>query len=226
MANYPWEKSYPPGVKWELEVPKKALHQIFEESCAQYGDRPFTDFLDKVMTFRDYKEASDKAAAGFQKLGVKPGVNVGLYLPNTPHYIIAFFGVLKAGGRVVNYSPLDAARELEFKIGDSETDILVTLDVAALYPKMAAMKRQDAAQEADRGLDRRLPAVAQELALSDRQEEGALGLAARRLAHVVQGSSGQRRQVHAAPGRARTCGTRWRCCNTPAAPPACPRPPC
>ncbi len=98
MSNYPWEKSYPPGVKWELDVPKKTIHQSFEESCAKFGDRPFTDFLDKVMTFRDYKEASDKAAAGFQKLGVKPGVNVGLYLPNTPHYIIAFFGVLKAGG--------------------------------------------------------------------------------------------------------------------------------
>ena len=192
----PWEKSYPPGVKWELEVPKKTIHQIFEESCAQYGDRPFTDFLDKVMTFRDYKEASDRAAAGFQKLGVGPGVNVGLYLPNTPHYLIAFFGVLKAGGRVVNYSPLDAARELEFKIGDCETDILVTLDVAALYPEDGGDARQDAAQEADRRLDRRLPAVAQELALSDRQEEGDLGLAARRLAHVVQGSAGQRRQVH------------------------------
>jgi hypothetical protein len=181
-------------------VPKKALHQIFEESCAQFGDRPFTDFLDKVMTFRDYKEASDQAAAGFQKLGVKPGVNVGLYLPNTPHYLIAFFGVLKAGGRVVNYSPLDAARELEFKIGDSETDILVTLDVAGALPEDGGDEGQDAAQEADRGLDRRLPAVAQELALSHRQEEGALGLAARRLAHVVQGPSGQRRQVHAASG--------------------------
>src|ERR1044071_4951440 len=140
MANYPWAKSYPPGVKGELDIPKKPLHQIFEESCAQYGDKPFTDFLDKVMSFRDYKEAADRAAAGLQKLGVKPGVNVGLYLPNTPHYLIAFFDVLKAGGRVVNYSPLDAARELEFKIGDSETDILVTLDVAALYPKMAGMK--------------------------------------------------------------------------------------
>jgi len=74
MAHYPWEKSYPPGVRWELEVPKKTIHQIFEESCAQYGDRPFTDFLDKVMTFRDYKEASDKAAAGFQKLGVNEGL--------------------------------------------------------------------------------------------------------------------------------------------------------
>ncbi len=140
MANYPWEKSYPPGVKWELEVPNKTIHQIFDESCAQYGSRPFTDFLDKVMSFQEYKDASVKAAAGFQKLGVKPGVNVGLYLPNTPHYLIAFFGVLKAGGKVVNYSPLDAARELEFKIGDSETDIVVTLDVAALYPKMAAMR--------------------------------------------------------------------------------------
>ncbi|HZP98793.1 MAG TPA: long-chain fatty acid--CoA ligase [Reyranella sp.] len=140
MAQHVWEKSYPAGVKWELEVPGKTLQQIFEESCVKYADRPYTDFLDKVMTFGDYKDATDRAAAGFQKLGVRPGVNVGLYLPNTPHYIIAFFGVLKAGGRVVNYSPLDAARELEFKIGDSETDILVTLDVAALYPKMAAMK--------------------------------------------------------------------------------------
>ena len=140
MADYPWIKSYPPGVTWELDVPRKTLHQSFDESCAQYADLPMTDFLDKVMTYKDYKEATDRAAAGFQKLGVKPGVHVGLYLPNTPHYLIAFFGVLKAGGCIVNYSPLDADRELEFKIGDSETDILITLDVAALYPKIARMK--------------------------------------------------------------------------------------
>lgn len=140
MVHYPWEASYPPGVGWELDVPNLTIHQMFEDSCARFANRPLTDFLDKVMTFREYKEASDRAAAGFQKLGVGSGVNVGLYLPNTPHYLIAFFGILKAGGRVVNYSPLDAARELEFKIGDSETDILVTLDVAALYPKMAAMR--------------------------------------------------------------------------------------
>jgi long-chain acyl-CoA synthetase len=140
MSGHVWEKSYPPGVSWDLDVPRKGIHEVFEESCAQYGDKPFTDFLDKVMSFRDYKQATDRAAAGFQKLGVKPGVHVGLYLPNTPHYLIAFFGVLKAGGRVVNYSPLDAERELEHKIGDSETDILVTLDVKALYPKMAKMR--------------------------------------------------------------------------------------
>src|SRR4029077_11022088 len=50
-----------------------------------------------------------------------------------------FFGVLKAGGTVVNYSPLDAAKVLEHKIEDSRTDFLVTLDMASLYPQMAAM---------------------------------------------------------------------------------------
>ena len=80
----------------------------------------------------------------------KPGVHVGLYLPNTPHYPIAFFGVLKAGGTVVNYSPLDAERVLEHKVEDSETDILVTLDLAALYPQMARLLGQLAPEEADR----------------------------------------------------------------------------
>jgi long-chain acyl-CoA synthetase len=39
MANYPWEKSYPPGAV-ELDVPKKTIHQIFEESCAQLATGP------------------------------------------------------------------------------------------------------------------------------------------------------------------------------------------
>ena len=75
-------------------------------------------------------------------------MHVGLFLPNTPHYVIAFFGVLKAGGTVVNYSPLDAAKVLEHKIEDSRTDILVTLDLASLYPQMARDARQDTAEEA------------------------------------------------------------------------------
>jgi long-chain acyl-CoA synthetase len=60
-------------------------------------------------------------------------------LPNTPHYFIAFFAILKAGGVVVNYSPLDAAAVLAHKIEDSETDLLFTLDMKALFPQMHAM---------------------------------------------------------------------------------------
>ena len=84
-------------------------------------------------------EAESSVACGLQQLGVKAGVHVGLYLPNTPHYIIAFFSMLKAGGTVVNYSPLDAAAVLEHKIEDSRTNFLIRLDLAAHYPQMETM---------------------------------------------------------------------------------------
>jgi long-chain acyl-CoA synthetase len=67
-------------------------------------------FHEQKILYRELNDLANRAAKGFQKLGVRPGVHVGLYLPNTPHYIIAFFGVMKAGGTVVNYSPLDAEK--------------------------------------------------------------------------------------------------------------------
>ena len=97
------------------------------------------DTLMAVKHARELGALTDRVAKGLQQLGVKPGVHVGLFLPNTPHYVIAFFGVLKAGGTVVNYSPLDAAKVLQHKIDDSRTDFLFTLDLAALYPQMAGM---------------------------------------------------------------------------------------
>ena len=113
-----------------------------------------------MLTYAELNALADRFAAGLQKLGVGPGVHVGLYLPNTPHYVIAFFGVLKAGGAVVNYSPLDAERVLEHKVEDSRTDILVTLDLAALFPQMERLLGEDAAEDARRRRDRRVHAGA------------------------------------------------------------------
>ena len=75
-----------------------------------------------------------------QAAGVGPGVNVGLHLPNTPHFVIAFFAVLMAGGRVVNFSPLAAPRELAYQIADAETKVMITLGLPMLYPQIAALK--------------------------------------------------------------------------------------
>jgi len=139
MSDTPWVKSYPKGVRWDADIPLLSIPALLDESAQRWPDNPALEFMGRRYTYRELGSLTDRAASGFQRLGVKPGVHVGLYLPNTPHYLIAFFGVLKAGGVVVNYSPLDAEKVLEHKIEDSETDILVTLDVATLYPQMARM---------------------------------------------------------------------------------------
>lgn len=112
---------------------------LLETAVAAYADRPALEFMGKRATYRQLLDLTDRAAKGFQELGVRPGVHVGLFLPNTPHYVIALFGVLKAGGTVVNYSPLDAAEVLAHKVEDSETVMIVTLDMPMLLPQMAAL---------------------------------------------------------------------------------------
>jgi long-chain acyl-CoA synthetase len=112
---------------------------MLRDAVDEFPDRPALDFMGRKISYREFGELSDRFARGLQDLGVGPGVHVGLYLPNSSHYPIAFFGVLKAGGTVVNYSPLDAGATLEHKIDDSLTDLMVTVDLAALYPQMAEL---------------------------------------------------------------------------------------
>lgn len=139
MTAAPWVSSYPPGVDWSADLDVLPVTSLLEDAARTFGDLPALNFMDRRIGFRELDALSDRFALGLQRLGVGPHVHVGIYLPNTPHYTIAFFGILKAGGVVVNYSPLDAGPTLEHKIADSETDFMVTLDLAVLYPQMAAL---------------------------------------------------------------------------------------
>lgn len=134
-----WAKSYPSTVKWDAELPAKPLYGIFDDSCTRFGERPCLDFLDRKYSYREVGAMIERAAAGFQALGVKKGVKVGLFLPNCPQHVFSYYGILKAGGTVVNFSPLYSEPELLHQIEDSQTDMMVTLNLTVLYPKMLAM---------------------------------------------------------------------------------------
>jgi long-chain acyl-CoA synthetase len=139
MNEMPWIKSYPDGVRWDAPLPTAHLCATLARSAARWPDHAAIDFMGRRTTYSELHALVERFAAGLRSLGVKPGVHVGLFLANTPHYMIAFFGVLRAGGVVVNYSPLDAERTLEHKIEDSQTEVMITLDLAALYPQMARL---------------------------------------------------------------------------------------
>lgn len=135
----PWHSSYEKNVPFELEEDLRPLHAFFETAVLKYGERPCIDFLGKKYTYNDIAGLVDRATKGFQLLGVKKGVKVGLCLPNCPYYVICYYAVLSAGGTVVNFNPLYAPKEIEFQATDSQTDIMVTLDLKQLYPKVAKL---------------------------------------------------------------------------------------
>jgi long-chain acyl-CoA synthetase len=128
---------HPSLTGWEEYTGTEPLYALLEASAARFNDRPCLSFLGKSYSYAEISDLVNRAAEGFQQAGVVKGTRVGLLLPNTPYFVICYYAILRAGGTVVNYNPLYVGREIEHQIEDSETDIMVTLDLKQLYPKVA-----------------------------------------------------------------------------------------
>ncbi len=138
-AGHPWLRHYPAGVVWDQRLTAAPLFSLLDNAVARHGRRPCTDFLGKVLTYAEIGGLVDRAAAGLQRLGVGKGSKVGLFLPNTPTFVIYYFAVLKAGGTVVNYNPLYTLEELAHQIKDSNTELMITLDLKVLFDKVESL---------------------------------------------------------------------------------------
>jgi long-chain acyl-CoA synthetase len=138
-AERPQHRSYPAHVDWATPFPEYPLDRLLDDAVLRFPERPCLDFLDRKYAFREVGNLVARAAKGLRTLGVDKGTRVGLFLPNTPYYVICYFAVLKAGGTVVNFNPLYAEQEVRHLVADSGVEIMVTLDLALLYPAVARM---------------------------------------------------------------------------------------
>ena len=133
----PWLGSYPAEIDWHAAFPEQPLYHLLDEAATKFRARPALDFLGKKTSYGTLADLVNRAAKGLAALGVGKGVRVGLFLPNTPYYVILYYAALKAGGTVVNFNPLYAEAEIRHQIEDSGVAFMVTLDLAALYPNVA-----------------------------------------------------------------------------------------
>ncbi len=136
----PWHQHWPSGVPKSIEYPRIPLHRLLRDAAKAFGDVTATKFYGASMTYRDLDEAADRFASGLRKIGAKKGDRIGLLLPNTPGYIIAFFGILRAGGVVVQTNPLYTPRELGELYSDAGATIVVSLDI--FLPNLLKAKPQ------------------------------------------------------------------------------------
>ena len=72
-------------------------------------------------------EMTDRLAAGLYHLGVRKGDRVGLFIPNTPQFVIAYYAILKIGGVVVATNPLYTQREIEYQVNDAGVEVMVLM---------------------------------------------------------------------------------------------------
>jgi long-chain acyl-CoA synthetase len=139
VAPYQWLRKYPKDVDWFQQFRPVPMGQLLDTAVATHGSRMCTNFLGKRLTYAEIGQFVDQTAAGLQKLGVKRGTKVGLLMPNCPTFIIYYFATLKAGGTIVNYNPLYTPDELAFQVRDSETELMVTLDLKLLFDKVEGL---------------------------------------------------------------------------------------
>lgn len=132
-----WSINYDHPGAWD-DVPAPCpLPDLLRRSAARTPDAPCLDFLGRGWTYAQVWDAVQRFAGGLAARGLGRGTTIGLFLPNCPHYVIAYYGALLSDATLVNFSPLYTVDELRAQVIDSGTTVMVTLDVTALYPVIA-----------------------------------------------------------------------------------------
>lgn len=137
------KEKYPAGLSWdsldEAEVKKHSISDLLFFGLQQNPDGIAIDFMDRKISYRELDDLVRKSAKGLQDLGVKKGDKVGLFMPNTPYYPIMFMAAASIGATVVNFSPLYNEEELAAQIKDSDTDLMVTLNLKDFFGKCESL---------------------------------------------------------------------------------------
>jgi long-chain acyl-CoA synthetase len=140
MEERIWHHDYDIGVPTSLKYPKIPVFKLLENTSKKYPLRDAIVFIGKRIKYSELLELTDRFASSLINLGIKKGDRVALYLPNTPHMIIAFYGSLKAGAIAVCTNPLYTERELEYQLIDSGADCIVTLNLKPILSRVKALK--------------------------------------------------------------------------------------
>ena len=127
MDERPWVKHYDPGVPVSIDYPRVPLFSFLEDSARKYPDRACTIFKGAVITYKEMSAITDHIAAALVDMGVKKGDRVGIFMPNTPQFVMAYFGILKAGAVVVATNPLYTPTEIEHQAADAGMEVMFVM---------------------------------------------------------------------------------------------------
>jgi long-chain acyl-CoA synthetase len=142
----PWFRVWRAGVpKTVAPFPHQSVFHLLADSAAGFPDSTAIAFLGKHLTYRELLREVERFSAVLAGLGVQRGDRVGLLLPNSPQYVIAWYACQRLGAIAVGNNPLYTQRELAHQIKDFSPSVMVVLD--QLYPAWAAVAHEAPVRE-------------------------------------------------------------------------------
>ena len=151
MEDRPWFKSYEPRVPHTIPYPDTTLDRFLADTARKYPLNTATNFVLSYLigerftvggklTYRKLDELANRFATALYQLGVRKGDRVALMLPNSPHFVIAFFGAMKLGAIIVNNNPTYTSRELKHQLEDSGAETIVLLNL--FWPRLREVQEE------------------------------------------------------------------------------------
>ena len=132
---------WPPGLPRQLTLPETSLYDNVEVSARRYPHKPCIIYYDTALSYAEFHDQCQRIAGWLQQeCAVQAGDRVLLYMQNSPQWVLAYYGILRANAVVVPVNPMNRTEELHHYVTDSGARVaLVAQD---LYAQIAPLQAQ------------------------------------------------------------------------------------
>ncbi|MEW6424795.1 MAG: long-chain-fatty-acid--CoA ligase [Bacillota bacterium] len=131
---------WPARLPYSLDYPKMHLFDIIKTSSKRYPCKPAVIYYGKKITYRELQNSVEALAAELKRLGIKKGDRVAVYMQNTPHFIVSYYGIPRANAVIVPVNPMLLEEELKYLLKDSGAKAVIT--TGDLYPRIESIRGQ------------------------------------------------------------------------------------
>ena len=137
-------QNYPDTVAVDLQIPDGSVPDLLAQTVRQHPDAEAMTFYGHKTTYKELQQTASAFASALQEAGIQKGDRVAIMLPNSPQFVIGYYGILTAGGIVTQVNPMLVERELQYILKDSGAKAIVVLD--ALYPRVKSVQAETAVE--------------------------------------------------------------------------------
>jgi long-chain acyl-CoA synthetase len=128
MDARPWHRFYDEGIPPSLTFQDLTLPQWLEQAASRYPRQPAIIFAGGHLNYQQLEDQVNRLATGLAAMGVGRGTKVAIQLPNLPQFVIAYYGIQRAGAVAVPTNPTYTPREIEHQWTDAGCSVAILTD--------------------------------------------------------------------------------------------------